>query len=515
MELKVFKDTIAAYGGRWETRLELPVETELLIPDYLPAVFKIVKCLIAPVVLQNRVTGGRWQVEGYLRCTVFYQSEEPGTRLLRTEQKFAFEKSVELPAGQYVEGPAQVWGEPEYCNCRAVSEHRIDLRGAYILCAAVAVRKELELLTSLADCGIEQYTRTLDGLQCAVTEEKTLTAETAAALPGAGENVLDITGSFAPGGVTLATGQANVQGTLQIQICSQNADTGELTARSKDIPVQQTLELPGAAEDDTALVRGEVLACTLSADDGAGEAALTITWKLRVEVWRSVQYSVVADAYSTLCKTQTVQTACRLLQKTADLAGRISISIEDDLPDADGTVLGCFVTLGALCAAPAEGDKAETHLRLAGKGTAHVFVADVRGELTCYDKTFSWQPDGSWPGTTDSAWPSAGAAVVRVASSRNGVRLRVDVEIEVSGALMQAQSYDALCGVELGEEYGGSDGTALYIYYARQGERIFDIAKRYHARARDLAAANHLDTGGTPPQDAVTETACLLIPAAL
>ncbi|MFR4260703.1 DUF3794 domain-containing protein [Gemmiger formicilis] len=107
MELKVFKDTIASYGGRWETRLELPVETEILIPDYLPAVFKIVKCLITPVVLQNRVAGGRWQVEGYLRCTVFYQSEEPGTRLLRTEQKFAFEKSVELPAGQYAEGPAR------------------------------------------------------------------------------------------------------------------------------------------------------------------------------------------------------------------------------------------------------------------------------------------------------------------------------------------------------------------------------------------------------------------------
>ena len=58
MELKVFKDTIASYGGRWETRLELPVETEILIPDYLPAVFKIVKCLITPVVLQNRVSGG-------------------------------------------------------------------------------------------------------------------------------------------------------------------------------------------------------------------------------------------------------------------------------------------------------------------------------------------------------------------------------------------------------------------------------------------------------------------------
>ena len=99
MELKVFKDTIASYGGRWETRLELPVETEILIPDYLPAVFKIVKCLITPVVLQNRVSGGRWQSEGYLRCTVYYQSEEPGTRLLRTEQKFALKSWSSCPPG--------------------------------------------------------------------------------------------------------------------------------------------------------------------------------------------------------------------------------------------------------------------------------------------------------------------------------------------------------------------------------------------------------------------------------
>lgn len=58
MELKVFNNTISAYGGRWETRLELPVETEILIPDYLPAVFKIVKCLIEPVVMHNELVGG-------------------------------------------------------------------------------------------------------------------------------------------------------------------------------------------------------------------------------------------------------------------------------------------------------------------------------------------------------------------------------------------------------------------------------------------------------------------------
>ena len=187
----------------------MPVETEILIPDYQPAVFKIVKCLMQPVVLQNRVASGRWHCEGYLRCTVYYQSDEPGCRLYRTEQKFAFEKSVELPDAAFAEGPAQVWGEQEYCNCRAVSEHRIDLRGAYILCAAALMVRNCELLTSLADCGIEQRTQELSGLTRVAAEEKALTSEINLPLPGLVKVaaittiIAGITGS-ASGGLTIA-----------------------------------------------------------------------------------------------------------------------------------------------------------------------------------------------------------------------------------------------------------------------------------------------------------------------
>ena len=42
-------------------------------------------------------------------------------------------KTIDLPEGNYLPGAARLWGELEYCNCRSVSEHRIDIRGAYTL----------------------------------------------------------------------------------------------------------------------------------------------------------------------------------------------------------------------------------------------------------------------------------------------------------------------------------------------------------------------------------------------
>lgn len=164
---------------------------------------------------------------------------------------------------------------------------------------------------------------------------------------------------------------------------------------------------------------------------------------------------------------------------------------------------------------PAKKKQERPAWELQGKGTAHVLCADSRGELTCYDKAFTCA-GGSWRGSPGDAYPCLHADVTRLTSGKSGTRLRVEIELSITGSMLQAQAQQALSEVDLGEEFtDGTDGSALYLYYAQEGERIFDIAKRYHARAKDLAAANHLETGGTAPQDLTTESTCLLIPAAL
>ncbi len=518
MELQVFKDDVTTYGGRWETRLELPVETEILIPDYLPAVFKIVKCRIEPVVLQNNIAAGRWQGEGYLRCTVLYQTEETGARLWRTELKSPFEKSAELPGPEYGAGPARLWGEVEYCNCRAVSERRIEVRGAYALCVGAAAFRTQELLTGLAGCGIEQRPCTLTGHTCAAALEKTLTAETTLPLPGMGETVLDIAGRFVFGGATVQTGQVNCQGTLLLQACFARPDEAELSTRQKEVPVRETLELPGAAEGDTCVCWGEVLACTLAAADTDGEEPLlTVTWKLHAECWRTAEYTAVADAYSTLCETAAETADYRLLGREIAIEQTVTASAADDLPDAEAAVLGSFVSVGAPRLLPDPAAPADApQVRVGGRLTAHVLCADARGEVTCYDKTVAWQLPDAWPGTPADYCPCLCAGAVRVTSQKNGAALKVEAEVSVSGMLYGSDTVSAVSAVTPGEELPDKKlGPSLYIYYAEAGERVFDIAKRYHARAGDLAAANRLDAAGPDAAQALTAAACLLIPAAL
>lgn len=127
MELKVFRDALPAAGANCTVKAELPLETEILISDYLPPVFKLVKCFAKPVVLQKQLQPGKLTLEGYLRCIVYYQGEDDAG-LCQTEQKLPFNKVLELPEFAFTAWTAQVEGQTEYLNCRSVTPRRIEVR---------------------------------------------------------------------------------------------------------------------------------------------------------------------------------------------------------------------------------------------------------------------------------------------------------------------------------------------------------------------------------------------------
>ena len=205
MELKIFRDTLPQAGTSCTVKAELPLETEILISDYLPPVFKLVKCFAKPVVLQKQLQPGRLTLEGYLRCTVFYQGED-GAGLCQTEQKLPFTKQLEVPEFSFTSWMAMVEGQTEYLNCRAVNPHRIEVRGAYGLVVTIHTQDKQELITALADGGIEQKLQTLNGVRSTAVLEKLVTVEGELVFAKPPAAILDITGSAAVREVKLLAG---------------------------------------------------------------------------------------------------------------------------------------------------------------------------------------------------------------------------------------------------------------------------------------------------------------------
>ena len=506
MELKIFRDALPAAGANCTVKAELPLETEILISDYLPPVFKLVKCFAKPVVLQKQLQPGKLTLEGYLRCTVYYQGEEEAG-LCQTEQKLPFNKVLELPEFSFTAWTAQVESQTEYLNCRSVNSRRIEVRGAVGLVAAVHTQLKTEVITALSDGGVEQKLTTLNGVRRAAVLEKLVTVEGELSFPFPPEAILDIAGTATVRDLKILNGKAVAKGDLTI-LCAWRAEGDHaLQSLRLELPFNQVLDVDGLSEDCRCLCVAEPVGFTVAQGEGDTPSTLSATLMLRLRAWRPYQLQCVADAFSTRFETeltaQKVQTETLLcaLNETTTLTG------SGPLPDAGAKILACFASIG-----PAQLVEQESGWALSARVVVTAFGENSLSELESYEKTLELSLPLKAEAPSDAElYPECWFSTEDLQCSCAGGALEVSVTVRVEGAVLSRSETVCVGGIELGEALKPADpDVSLRIYYAQAGEELFAIAKHYYVSPGQMLAANELAEGTTTIENAQR----LLVPGA-
>lgn len=457
MELKIFRDTLPQAGTSCTVKAELPLETEILISDYLPPVFKLVKCFAKPVVLQKQLQPGRLTLEGYLRCTVFYQGED-GAGLCQTEQKLPFTKQLEVPEFSFTSWMAMVEGQTEYLNCRAVNPHRIEVRGAYGLVVTIHTQDKQELITALADGGIEQKLQTLN----AVREVK------------------------------LLAGKAVVKGEVRAQCAWRAEGESSLQSQAASLPFNQVVDLEGVAEDCRCMCVLEPVGFALAEGEQEASGQLTASVMMHLHAWRPCQLQYVADAFSTQFETAVTPQELAAEDLACMLNETASSTASGPLPDADAQLRACFVSYGPAQVTPYRDGWAFTV-----RAVATAFAENSLAELESYEKTlelvFPLAVEAP-PGAQFS--PECWLSTENIQCSCTGGTLEVTVTARAEGAILCRSTHPGIGSIELGEPLTTPDPEiALRIYYAQAGEELFGIARRFHVSPAQILTANGLEAG--------------------
>ena len=491
MELKVFRDVLPAAGADCTAKAELPLETELLISDYLPPVQRIVKCFAKPVVLQKQLAPGRLTLEGYLRCTVYYQGEE-GAGLCQTEQKLPFTKALELPSFAATAWTACVEGQTEYLNCRAVNPRRIEVRGAYGLVVSVHAQLSTEVITALSEGGIEQKPVTLAGVRRAATLEKLVTIEGALTFPKPPAAILDITGTAEVRELKRMQGKAVAKGVLHV-LCAWRAE-GDAALRSQtaDLPFNQILDADGLSEDCRCLCVLEPVGFALAEGEQEASGQLTASVMMHLHAWRPCQLQYVADAFSTQFETAVTPQELAAEDLACMLNETASSTVSGPLPDADAQLRACFVSYGPAQVTPYRDGWAFTV-----RAVATAFAENSLAELESYEKTlelvFPLAVEAP-PGAQFS--PECWLSTENIQCSCTGGTLEVTVTARAEGAILCRSTHSGIGSIELGEPLTTPDPEiALRIYYAQAGEELFGIARRFHVSPAQILTANGLEAG--------------------
>lgn len=504
MDLKVFRDTLSAAGNFCAVKAELPIETEILISDYLPQVFKIVKCFVRMVVLQKKLQPGHLSIDGYLRCEVYYQGEN-GAGLCQTEQKIPFSKMVDVPAEEFDSWSAVVDGEVEYLNCRAVNQRRVEIRGAWALSAMVYTQRRQDVVCAVSECGAAQKQTTVQGLRSIAALDKLITAEAEFVFEKMPEAVLEITGTAVLREKKLLRGKAVLKGEIHAVLACRAPQEETLYTQRVVIPFGQVVDVDDLAEDCLCSCVAEPVGFTLEnkAETQAG-SRIQASVMLHLRACRSFEVQAVQDAFSTQYEVNLAQSTLLTEMPVREYCETQNVSVSIPLPEQAPAILSS----AAVVSLP-EPIRLGSTAALRSKVTMYLLYRSSLDEIECLEKSTELLLVLE-PGTeADTLHPECWVSVESMRCIPSGDAVEVSAALHVEGLLLRSVSVPVLADITLDAPLAVADpDVALRIYYAQAGEQVFDIAKRFHVMPAQILRANAL------AEDTLTTGTRLLVPCA-
>ncbi len=510
MEQMYAKEAFERFDVLFDGCHEHPIDIDFTLPDYCPDIQKILKCRFSPQISSWSVMQDTLLCDGVCVIHVLYlDNKSDAVRSCEARQQF----SVQIKLRHSVNDPCvSLRARCDYINCRAVSARRVDIHGAFSVVAYVAEKKS-ELLLSGGGEEMELLREPVPVSTAAAGCCSQFTVEDSQELsPGKPplETVVRSACTVRLDETRPVEGKLLVKGAVCLSLLYLSGVDGiTLEPMTLEIPFSRLEECAGAGEGAVCDVRLDAGEVTVSPKpDAAGENTRLDIWVklfLCAAVYNEESIDLITDAYSTTCPVKLERTQGQFESGVQSISERFAQKVRFDVPEQE---IGRIIDLWSEGAAVnAYADDSGLHYK--GRYTLCALGVNLNGVPFYGEKVFEFSETS---GKIEAARNLRASAELTAA---DGISYRIDspnsLEVTLGLSLRcrvgETVPMTYVCAAEEDAANAYKEkGGAVAVYFAREGERLWEIAKSHRAKLSDLKAENDW------PDDTMEEARAILIP---
>lgn len=497
MEYQLRKETCSVCESIFDGTSEQPVDLDFSLPDYCPDIERILKCKIYPSITSKNISGDRLDVDGVAVIKLFYlDSKKQAIRCCEHTSPYSCSFNIKNTSQDMV---AVVKLRVDYLNCRALSPRRLDIHGAFSVCASVYAKGEQEYCCGIDGNDIQQKKHnemisTLSGMgqqQFSVSE------------------VLDIgQGKASPETIIRSELSVNIQdckalsdklmlkGEVILRILYiTDIETGAEDTMSFNIPISQVIDVQGISETSQNDISVDIMGfdVTLKSEYDESSTLVTLDAHLCATVFAYDEKSIdlIDDVYSTAYELDTSFKQTPIIHLISNI--NMSSTVKDEIKTGDNNITKVidiwsdsinFIT-------SYENDI----MTVKGKINCCILALDSNNTPFYVERTldFMFNPDiikglGS---VTNHSEISLIALNFRI-TGENSIEIKADMRFKSS--VFETGVKKAVVFVSGNEDNKREkDKTAaLTLYYADEGENLWSIARLYCTSVEAIKLENDL-----------------------
>ena len=288
----------------------------------------------------------------------------------------------------------------------------------------------------------------------------------------------------------------SVRGEAKIKcICEAN---GEMVALTKSVPIAEEISTQGATLGDMAWVRARCVSLAISNEqsDDNSQMFFDLDCELEGELLRNTDSRITRDCYSTKYETEESY-------KTVDVysvakAQNSSFTISEGVKRKNKEMARIIDVLWDPVCEKTEfkGDKTlvngKLNLTVIGEGEENENgIAEYLSES--YEMPFKYACD---VGSLSEPISKASASILDVRAELDGEKIHISAEVYIAMSVIDRAKIQALnTSVLKKDKEIKKDAGCVRVYFPKEGDTLWEIAKKYHVTMQALREQNSLGDG--------------------
>ena len=513
MKLLLDKKPVFLTETVYDGQTEQGVEFDYVLPDYYPDIFKILKCTLTPGVVSYSVLGTQLFIDGVVYIKVLYLSEQ-SSDINCIEQRFTYSKTIELV--KTTEKPVvNIFQKADYCNCRAVSGRRIDVRGAVSCKVRVTGCYEGEILSGASGLGAEVKCDTVNYCGSRLYACRQYIAREDIET-GAGGDIVSILTAGCNAVVTdtkIIADKVVIKGEARVKALylTRSGECMETEVMEAVVPLSQIVDVDGITDAHSCCARFDVMDCDLEikqGDDGENRLlGCEITIDCKVSAYKEAEISHISDIYSTDYECSFNSVPVKLEHTPNYLMSQHNV--KSVLDYNDGTISEVFDCKCELNGYNLRASEENGRIIVSGQVCIWLIGKNAAGNPIFIEKNEPFEFSTDIDSENGEYSADVSVSVSNVSYSISGDHTAdVQIQLFAQGLVYRIKTINAVSEINIMEEAPKTKNSdyALKLYYADKGEKIWDIAKRYDTSVSAVAAENELE------DEQLTAPCMLLIP---
>ena len=490
MELELNRTHLTGYDVVLDTTVFQEETLETIVPDACPDILRLVDTQGKILLKSKTALDGRVTLTGTARLTVLYLPDG-GTGPRSLEINIPFNISAEdknIRTGCIVTAVPRVAGT----DTRTINPRKVMTRVEVAVCVKVFTASNLALCSgiSAAEGTVEQLTETHQMFCISSIQEKQVAFEDDLNIPAgrpAAEEILSSRVELTCNDSKIIGNKLIFKGEAAVQLIYRPVDGGMDTA-DFTLPFSQITEVVGVGEDGICNLEMSLLTADflLGGDGRTVSVSLSMLAQAVVREVRSA--ALLTDAYSTCCRMSAERTAMDYSVCQSEGVGRQTVREVIETGLQIKSVVDSYCLIDRMMQNREAGE-----MRLTAQMVVTVLCITEDGEFCAVSRGFDVSCSIELPEECRCQFDCRCGNLVATPTA-DGVEVRFSLEFPY--LLFRSTSVSIVRDVSIQDaaDEGAAQKPSIVLRVLQDGERLWDVAKRYSTTIGDIVKANELES---------------------